>query len=248
MASLKHIMRRAGPRAIAAWSAMRYIRMVSATGNWSIEEEQIPQRILDRGSPFIVAFWHGRLLMTPIAWKFDRQFHMVISQHPDGQLITRTVAYLGIRTIAGSTTRGGSTVVRAMHRALEAGGCVGITPDGPRGPRMRAGVGIVSTARLSGVPILPVGCAASPRKLMGSWDRLMVPFPFGRGIIRWGEPINVPRDADDRAVETARRTLEDRLNEMTRALDRRLGREVVEPDLATTPREDEPQNNGIAAR
>lgn len=209
---------------------MRYILMVRATGNWTIEGKEIPQRILDRGSPFIVAFWHGRLLMTPVAWNFDRPFHMVISQHPDGQLITRTVAHLGIRTIAGSTTRGGSAVVRAVRRALEAGGCIGITPDGPRGPRMRAGAGIVNAARLSGVPILPVGCSAAPRKLLGSWDRLMVPFPFGRGIISWGEPIEVMRDADEAAVEAARLTLEDRLNEMTQALDRRLGLDAVEPD------------------
>lgn len=243
MAVFKRIMRRPVPRAVACWTAMRYILTVRATGNWTIENEEIPRRLLDRGQPFIAAFWHGQLLLTPVAWRFNQPFHMVISQHPDGQLITRTIAYLGIRTIAGSTTRGGGTVVRAMRRALDAGGCVGITPDGPQGPRMRAGSGIINAAKLTGAPILPVGCAATPGLQLDSWDRLMVPYPFGRGIIQWDEPIEIARNADDAAVETARYTLEDRLNEMTRTLASRLGRDSVEPARADGSHED-----GVAAR
>jgi hypothetical protein len=229
MAALKRIMRRHGPRALACWLTARYIRLLRLTGRWSIEGSDIPERLVAEGRPFIVAFWHGRLLMMPEAWRFSPRFNMVISQHPDGQLIARTVKYLGIDTIAGSTTRGGGAVLRAMLRALGEGQCVGITPDGPRGPRMRAGPGIVQVARLSGAPIVPLGYSAAPCRLLESWDRLMVPLPFGRGVIRWGEPIAVPRDADAAAVAAAAAAVETALNGLTRTLDDSLGVPAVEP-------------------
>ena len=96
---------------------------------------------------------------------------MLISQHRDGQLIARTVRRFGIASIAGSTSHGGSAALRAILRALKAGQCIGVTPDGPRGPRMRATGGAVDIARLSGVPILPAAFATSRRRVLGSWDR-----------------------------------------------------------------------------
>ena len=169
------------------------------------------------------------MLMMHRAWRFPQRMHMLISNHPDGQLIARTNCYLGIESIAGSTTHGGSEGLRTMVRLLKQGECIGVTPDGPRGPRMRASVGIVQIARLAGVPIVPATCAARPRRLIPSWDRLVVPLPFGRRIVAWGEPIEIERDADDEAVEAARVRLERRLNKMTRALDVRLGLDPVEP-------------------
>ncbi len=234
MTLFKRIMRWRAPRAVACWGAARYLRLVHATGSWSVEGEEVPRRLLDEGKPFIVCFWHGRLLMVSEAWHYARRFHMVISQHPDGRLIARTIAGLGVGTIAGSTARGGTAVLRAMQKALQSGDCVGVTPDGPQGPRMRAGAGIVQAARLAQVPIVPLTCAAAPRRLIASWDRLVVPLPFGRGVIRWGEPVEIARDADEAAIEDTRRTLEETLNSMTRTLDERLGLAPVDPAPADT--------------
>ncbi len=214
---------------MACWSMANYLRLTGAAGNWSIEGDNIPQALFSAGRPFILGFWHGRMLMMHRAWRFPQKMHMLISNHPDGQLIARTNCYLGIESIAGSTTHGGSEGLRTMVRLLKQGECIGVTPDGPRGPRMRASAGIVQIARLAGVPIVPATCAARPRRLIPSWDRLVVPLPFGRRIVAWGEPIEIERDADDEAVEAARVRLERRLNEMTRALDVRLGLDPVEP-------------------
>lgn len=234
MTIFKRIMRWRAPRAVACWGATRYLRLVHATGSWSVEGEEFPRRLLDEGKPFIVCFWHGRLLMVSEAWHYNRRFHMVISQHPDGRLIARTVAGLGFGTIDGSTARGGTAVLRAMQKALQSGDCVGVTPDGPRGPRMRASAGILQAARLAQVPIVPLTCAAAPRRLIASWDRLVVPLPFGRGVIRWGKPVEIARDSDDAAIEDTRRSLEETLNSMTRSLDERLGLTPVEPQPADT--------------
>jgi lysophospholipid acyltransferase (LPLAT)-like uncharacterized protein len=202
------------------------------TGRWTTEGGEFPEKQIAAGQPFLAAFWHGRLLMMSEAWPYDSRFNMVVSQHPDGQLIAQTIAHLGFGSISGSTTKGGSSVMRAMLRALKDGECVGLTPDGPQGPRMRASLGIVHAARLSGAPILPLAYTARPSRLLPSWDRLMVPLPFSRGIIRWGEPIEIPRDAsDEKVVETAK-LLEARLNALVHRLDDSLGLESVEPAAA----------------
>lgn len=229
MSPFKRLMRRERPRALACRLTAAYIRLVRRTGRWSIEGSAIPERLVQAGRPFIVAFWHGRLLMLPEAWRYSPRFNMLISRHPDGQLIARTVKHLGIDTIVGSSSRGGSAALRAMLRALANGECVGVTPDGPQGPRMRASAGVVHAARLSGAPIVPLAYAAAPSRILESWDRLMVPLPLGRGVIQWGEPIEVASDADADGIIKAVAAVELRLNAMTRMLDERLGLKAVEP-------------------
>src|ERR1700739_4204747 len=90
------------------------------------------------------------------------------------------------------TRRGGSAALRTMVKRLRGGDCVGITPDGPRGPAMTASVGIVNLARLAGVPIIPITYATSRRSVLPTWDCFHFPWPFGRGVYLWGEPIQVP--------------------------------------------------------
>lgn len=223
MALYKTLMRKPAPRAVACRLTAQYIRLVSRLGRWSVEGAEIPERLLAANQPFLVAFWHGRLLMMSEAWPYETPFNMVVSRHSDGQLIARTIGHLGFGSILGSSTKGGSAVMRAMLRALKDGECVGLTPDGPQGPRMRASTGIVQAARIAGVPILPIAYAARPCKIINSWDRFMVPLPFGRGIIRWGTPLKVARDADEAAVRDAAKLLEDRLNRLVRDLDDALG-------------------------
>ncbi|MDA0653165.1 MAG: lysophospholipid acyltransferase family protein [Proteobacteria bacterium] len=232
MAFYKTLMRKPALRAGACWLTARYIRLIKIVGRWSVEGTEIPEKLFAANQPFLVAFWHGRLLMMSEAWPYPTPFNMVVSQHRDGQLIARTIGHLGFGSILGSTTQGGSTVVRSVLRALKAGECVGLTPDGPQGPRMRASPGIVQMAKLAGVPIVPIAFAARPNKLIKSWDRLMVPLPFGRGVIRWGKPLEVARDADEAAVRNAAKLLEDRLNQLVHDLDDSLGLAEVEPATA----------------
>ena len=229
MALIKSIMRHSIPRATVCWLTARYIKFVKLVGRWSVEQSDIPNKLIAENKSFLVAFWHGRLLMMSEAWPYDVPFNMVVSQHPDGQLIARTIAQLGFKSISGSTTAGGGTVVRATIKALKNGQCVGITPDGPKGPRMHVAPGIVQTARLAGVPILPIAYTARPSRIIKSWDRLLIPLPFSRGIIRWGKPIVIERDADPETILRTAELLESRLNELVSELDACLGLMQVEP-------------------
>jgi lysophospholipid acyltransferase (LPLAT)-like uncharacterized protein len=216
-------------RRAAAAAIGGYIRLVHRTGRWTVEHGEVVDRLFAERRPFIVAFWHGRLLMLTCAWRYPTPMNLVISEHRDGRLIADAVAGFGLRTVAGSTTRGGARVFRQIVRLLKEGACIGMTPDGPRGPRMRASPGVIQAARIAGVPIVPLCYGAAPRRVIASWDRFVVPLPFGRGIISWGEPIEVPREADEALQESLRRLLEDRLNAQARGLDERLTCPPIEP-------------------
>lgn len=229
MSLVKRLTRSDSVRAALCWLGSVFIRLVRNTGSWRVEGADIPAAFWDRDEPFILAFWHGRIMMMPYCWRRDKTINMLISQHRDGQFIAKTVSHFGIDTVVGSSSKGGSAALRAMLRALKQGQSVGITPDGPRGPRMRASDGVVHVARMSGVPVIPCGFSARRRKVLGSWDRFNVAFPFSRGIFVWGEPVRVPADASPEKLEEARLAVEDGLTAVTQAADRLMGHVPVEP-------------------
>ena len=185
-----------------------------------------------------MAFWHGRLLMIPMAWQRLAPMHMLISAHPDGQIIADAVTYFGVNSVAGSTSRGGSAAFRTMLKRLKDGDCVGITPDGPRGPAMTASIGIVNLARLARVPVLPITYATSRRRILATWDGFHLPWPFSRGVYLWGEPITIPDELDENGLELVRRLVEARMVEMAIEADRRVGHRSPRPltaaDLEST--------------
>src|SRR5260370_22518888 len=116
-----------------------------------------------------------------------------------------------------------------MLKQLAAGACVGITPDGPRGPAMHASPGIVNVARLAGVPIVPVVFATSRRRVLNSWDRFHLAKPFGRGIFLWGEPIEIDRELDEAGLEHARLLVDSRMNDMSAQAHPRVGHAPLLP-------------------
>jgi lysophospholipid acyltransferase (LPLAT)-like uncharacterized protein len=229
VAALKSILRNGLVVRAVCWLGAQYIRLVWVTGRWRTIGGDIPREYWNQNKPFIGVFWHGRILMMPCSWDYDNPINMLISSHRDGQLISRTVSHFGIDTIAGSTRRGGSGALRAMLGALKKGQCVAITPDGPRGPRMRASVGVANSARLAQVPVIPVTFGATRRRLVSSWDRFVVALPFTRGVIIWGNPTSIARDADEEAVERGRQQIEDELNRITAEADRLCDVAPVEP-------------------
>lgn len=229
MGLVKRIGKNESVRGALCWIAAQYIRLVWATGHWQILRGEIPAAYWDRGEPFILAFWHGRLLMMMKIWRGGMPIHMLISGHRDGRLIARTSAHFGIDSIEGSSSRGGAQALRTIIRTLKGGNCIGITPDGPRGPRMHASAGMINIARLSGCPIIPACYSSTSRRLLRSWDRFAITFPFSRGIFLWGDPILVPKDLDETGVEAMRQKVEKIMVEQAAEADRLMGCEPVTP-------------------
>ncbi|MHB1205532.1 MAG: lysophospholipid acyltransferase family protein, partial [Rhodospirillaceae bacterium] len=176
-------------QSLVAGAAAGLIGLVRATTRWQVVNEQAAKAAWAGEQPLIVAFWHNRLAMMPYCWPSARPFHMLISAHPDGRLIAKTVAHFGIDAVAGSSRRGGAEALRALVRLAKGGASIGITPDGPRGPRMRIREGALALARLSGVPIVPAAVSVRRRIVLRTWDRLIIALPFSRGAMVWGTPV-----------------------------------------------------------
>jgi lysophospholipid acyltransferase (LPLAT)-like uncharacterized protein len=211
------------------WLAAQYIRLVHATGRWEVVGGDIADGYWDRGEPFVLAFWHGRILMMPYCWRRGVPINMLISQHRDGQIIAQTVKHFDIETIAGSSSRGGAGALRSLVKSLKAGRSVGVTPDGPRGPRMRVSDGVAQLARLAGAPVIPCTFSARRHRLASSWDRFMVALPFSRGVFVWGSPIGPPKEGGEAAMAMFAQAIESEMNAITRAADERMGVVPVEP-------------------
>jgi lysophospholipid acyltransferase (LPLAT)-like uncharacterized protein len=211
------------------WVISLYVRFVYRTNRWQVEGSERPLELRREGRAFILAFWHARLLMIPMAWRRLAPINMLISAHRDGQLIAGAVRYFGVASIAGSTSRGGRAALLLMLKRLKAGECVGITPDGPRGPARTASVGIVNLARLAQAPIVPITYATSRRRILKSWDRFHLAMPFGRGVFLWGEPFAVAAQLDACGLERARHLLEARMIAMDEEAERRVGHAPAAP-------------------
>jgi hypothetical protein len=194
------------------WSLYRSLRIAY------VGREVFDRLIQVEGRRVMVAFWHGRLLMMPFGYPHVR-WAIMISRHPDGEYISRVAERLGIYSVRGSARRGGPWALLGMVRASRKGYHLAITPDGPLGPREQVKPGVIGLARLAGVPIIPAAFAASPGKFVQSWDRFLIPLPFGRGVFVCGEPVVVSAKAGPEEMEKARTVLEERLRHVTALAD-----------------------------
>ncbi|MDD5304563.1 MAG: lysophospholipid acyltransferase family protein [Elusimicrobia bacterium] len=149
---------------------------------------------------FIYAFWHQRQVFFTVSHRGDKMA-VLVSRSVDGEMISETIRRCcGVTAIRGSSTRGASDAVRQMITVLRSGLDLGITPDGPKGPKCEVKEGVMYLARKLGVPILPVTNASSNRLVLKkTWDQFQIPMPFGRSVVVYGEPIEVGPDDDLKA-------------------------------------------------
>ena len=143
---------------------------------------------------YLVAFWHGELLMQPFNYQKLKPLGKVsamISEHRDGEAITKTVEYLGIHSVRGSSTRGGAKALIAAIKELKGGDDIAITPDGPKGPRHSVADGIVAISQKTNAKILAFNCKPTKYWQFNSWDKFIVPKPFGTLEFFISEPIDI---------------------------------------------------------
>lgn len=171
--------------------------------------------------------WHGRMIV-PVAQFRGRGIHVLVSPSEDGDLSERLLESFGYQVLRGSSSRGGARALREMLGILDAGGAIVITPDGPRGPMHTVNAGLAWMARATGRPIIPTGIAADRAWRLKSWDRFTIPKRRARIAITFGEPIHVPRDANEADLARTTDFVRTRILECERESYGRLG---VEPDL-----------------
>jgi lysophospholipid acyltransferase (LPLAT)-like uncharacterized protein len=182
-----------------------------------------------RHGPICYCAWHALMLLPIYHHRFTRGY-LVVSEHADGELIARVVERIGYTLIRGSTTHGGARALIQAIRVVRAGHEIGITPDGPLGPRYVVQPGIVYLAQKSGCPIVPMGFASSRYWEFRSWDRFRLPKPWSRAELRYGGPIFVPAKLHEQDVEVWRRRVEDALKETTRQAEASIGLQPQEDE------------------
>jgi len=218
---------------IAGFLIGAYIRLVDRTARWTVVGKENFDAAAADGKGVIVTFWHGRLMMASTIRRLtDQRVFMLISNHRDGEIITKAVKDYDIEFIRGSAAnpnkpeknKQGASAIAQMLAALKDGHVVGVTPDGPRGPAEKVHIGVIKLAQFSGAPIIPGANSMSRGRRLGTWDRFLLPGPFSRGVQVGLAPIRVPADADFETVKKAREALEKGLCEATEQADALAGR------------------------
>jgi lysophospholipid acyltransferase (LPLAT)-like uncharacterized protein len=164
------------------------IRFLHATMRIRIIGAEVPQAFHLRGEGIIIAFWHSRLLMAPFAYK-GRGAHALVSSHGDGEIIANVLKCFQIKLVRGSSSKKGAKALIELVRLARKNCDLAIIPDGPRGPAETVKPGVAQLARLTGRPVVPLAFSSSKCKRFRSWDRLLLPYPFSRGVLIWGEPL-----------------------------------------------------------
>lgn len=181
--------------------------------------KDIEKSLLDRGVNPIYALWHGRLLFFPFLYRWQWKLYTVVSLSTDGEIIARILSMFGLYVIRGSSYEGGTKAFREMVKVVKNKKSVFITVDGSRGPVFKVQGGVLHLARLGEVPVIPVTYGAEKTIVLKSWDRFIIPMPFTRVAVIYGEPLYIPRELKEEQHEIYRLLLEQRLNEMTTIAD-----------------------------
>ena len=202
MLSYKKILRTKLGYSIICWIGAKYIKFVSITNKWSFINKK-----------YVENLW------MPLSWSKKKKINVLISSHPDGQLLSKTVEHFNIETIVGSSSKGGSEAVRNIIKSLKSGVSIGMTPDGPRGPRMKINSAIIKIASLTGNKIVPLAYSVKKKIFLNSWDKFLVALPFSKGCFIWGKPIKIKRNISNKEDLKLSKKLEKILLNLTKKAD-----------------------------
>ncbi len=199
-----------------------FIRAVTVTIRFRLDDRSAPFNSVP-GEKFIFAVWHNRLALCLMLYRRyavrsepDRRMAAIVSASRDGGMLARILEHFNVEPVRGSSSRRGGQALREMVSWAERGCDLGITPDGPRGPCYQVQEGVISTAQLTGFPIVPASYHLNWKIRLKSWDRFQVPLPFALCEVSVGKIMRVPRDATDAEREEFRKQLEADLRRITR--------------------------------
>ena len=201
---LKRISRSPKVQAVLAWLVGRYLVWALRSKRWTILGNE--HLVAAPGAPpMIITFWHEYLPLMPQLFTHARlgnpqlRAQVLVSKHNDGRFIGDVIAHFGLEVAHGSSTRdgqnkGGVSGSMTLLASLEAGQFIAITPDGPRGPRHKAAPGVALLAGVSGAAVLPCAAQTNRKRVLGTWDKMILPLPWGRGVVVCGPAIRIARD------------------------------------------------------
>lgn len=191
---------------LAAFVGAWFLRLLFASSRLRFHGEEEIRAFEAARRRFVLAAWHRHLLLLRWTYRGDKVTTLA-SRSKDGEIIVQTLRRLGVEPCRGSSSRGAVAALRSLLRKAAEGYDVAVTPDGPRGPSGVVQPGILMVAQLSGLPIVPVAYAATRQRILGTWDRMPLPWPFATVHVVYGASFFVGREADlsEAANDLARR-------------------------------------------
>ena len=206
---------------LAAALVYGFIRCLAATIRFELDDRtgQLREALTRK---VIFSIWHNRLALSLMMYRRyvvwfapERRMAAMVSASRDGGLLARVLEHFSVEPVRGSSSRRGPQALREMISWAERGYDLALTPDGPRGPCYQVQDGVVSTAQLTDLPIIPVSYHLNWKFRPKSWDRFQVPLPFARCRIRIGDIVRIPREATESERETLRQRLEATMKAIT---------------------------------
>ena len=222
---LKELIKTETAERIIGSLAFYYLKFVGLTTRWQSVTgvKETYQAIKDNGS-IIVIGWHGRTLIMPYFWNKTSKLNALVSPHRDGRMIMYILEKFGIGHVNGSSDKNPKEAALSLMQNLKDGNSIAIIPDGPRGPSMELGMSPIFYAQKSGKPILGITYSISGSIVVEkSWDSMLIPLPFHKGMYAITEPIFIPADATAEELEQYRQQVEKNLNDLTWKLDKAMG-------------------------
>lgn len=203
-----------------------FLRLVCSLNRTTVTRQDIFDTYVEQGNNIFV-FWHSRLFF--LVYYYIRSgvkcpVSALVSMSKDGDYGAALARKLRQDAVRGSTTRGAPKAIRELATKAARGYNLAITPDGPRGPVSTVSEGVIKLAQLTGARIIPVSYDATRKRLLKSWDRLIIVKPFGRVHVGFAEPFQVPRNIT--AEERLRyvKHLKQALQSLDQVCEERLGR------------------------
>jgi lysophospholipid acyltransferase (LPLAT)-like uncharacterized protein len=187
-----------------------FIRLIGPTLRVCVSREEGAQQTVGQ-RPLIGSFWHACIIPATYICR-DLGVRVMSSNSYDGEYMGRIIRKFGFVAVKGSSSRNAVRALLGLRRALQEGWTVAFSIDGPRGPRHKVKPGPVALARSSGIPMSMFHVALDRAWVLNSWDRMMIPKPFSRVLMRFGKLIEVPRNASDPDLERYQQELQNALD------------------------------------
>ena len=197
---------------ILAFIVVLYIYLVRLTSRINYINLSIPQSFWKNNKPFILAFWHSQLMMISYTWKSSKKINILASSHSDGRFGAIVGKYFNLYNIPTSIDKSKLTI-RVIYQKLKEKNYVGITPDGPRGPKEIVSEGIIKIARATNTPIIPCGFWSSKNFHLKSWDSFLVTLPFSKCRFVWQKPLYIPKATKDTDIKHYQNLLKNMIND-----------------------------------
>lgn len=199
------------------------LKRIAGTCTFEVRDKHHFWDIYNAEGRVMVACWHECLGLAVCHFANFPGAHTLASYSFDGEMAARTVARFGLKSLRGSSTRGGPEALRQLKTAAVQGMSLGWTLDGPRGPRRCAKLGVAHVSAHTGMPIVPNAYALTRCWRMNSWDRFAIPKPGARILVAFGPPIAPPASTAREAIEATRLEVETALNALHATLEATLG-------------------------